>query len=94
MITTADLQTKTAAAAAASARRPPMKPCLPICAQVDKHRLVHELNIPYRDLRILDPMVATPYPCALLVREKALVVNLEAVRCALVSSLPSSEILC
>ncbi len=65
------------------------EPCLPICAQVDKHRLVHELNIPYRDLRILDPMVATPYPCALLVREKALVVNLEAVRCALVSSLPS-----
>ena len=25
--------------------------------QVEKHRLVHELNVSYRDLRILDPMV-------------------------------------
>ena len=28
-------------------------------AQVDKHKLVHQLNVPYRDLRILDPMVGT-----------------------------------
>ena len=25
--------------------------------QVEKHRLVHELNVSYRDLRILDPLV-------------------------------------
>ena len=47
---------------------------------MDKSRLVRELNVPFRDLRILDPMIATPYPCALLIREKALVVNLEAIR--------------
>ncbi len=26
---------------------------------MDKHKLVHQLNVPYRDLRILDPMVGT-----------------------------------
>ena len=49
-------------------------------AQIDRQDLVHELNISYRDVRILDPLVATPYPTALLIRERALVVNLEAVR--------------
>lgn len=88
--------------------------------QIDRQDLVHELNISYRDVRILDPLVrlsiprswaavkqrpqhgigisdfylysgadagvlcepqvATPYPTALLIREKALVVNIEAVR--------------
>lgn len=48
--------------------------------QIDRQDLVHELDISYRDVRILDPLVSTPYPTALLIREKALVVNMEAVR--------------
>lgn len=47
---------------------------------VDKHKLVRELNVPYRDLRILDPMVATPYPCALLIRPATMLINMEAIR--------------
>ena len=28
-----------------------------VCTQVDKHGLVMELGVPYRDLRMLDPLV-------------------------------------
>ncbi|KAA6421154.1 MAG: Magnesium transporter [Trebouxia sp. A1-2] len=49
-------------------------------ALVDKHAVVAELGIHYRDLRILDPLVPTPYPTALFIRDKALVVNLESIR--------------
>lgn len=35
-----------------------------LSAQVDKHKLVHQLNVPYRDLRILDPMVRGHNPSA------------------------------
>lgn len=38
------------------------------------------LGIPYRDLRILDPLVPMPYPTAIFIREKALVVNLETIK--------------
>ena len=31
---------------------------------MDKHKLVRELNVPYRDLRILDPMVRATRPMA------------------------------
>lgn len=48
--------------------------------QIDRQDLVHELDISYRDVRILDPLVSSPYPTALLIREKALVVNMEAFR--------------
>lgn len=34
----------------------------------------------YRDLLILDPSIPTPSPSTLLIRERAMVVNLEAVR--------------
>ena len=83
---------------------------------MDKHAVVAELGIRYRDLRILDPLVSTahktmsavlytrtdsvmfalccltiirhsgmlqvptPYPTALFIRDKALVVNLESIR--------------
>lgn len=30
--------------------------------QVEKHRLVHELNVSYRDLRILDPLASPKSP--------------------------------
>ncbi|GAB4824059.1 hypothetical protein N2152v2_011105 [Parachlorella kessleri] len=48
--------------------------------EVDKHRLVQDLCIRYRDVLTLDPTVPLPYPACLLIREKALVVNLETVR--------------
>lgn len=53
---------------------------VPTYETIDRQDLVHQLNISYRDVRILDPLVATPYPTALLIREKALIVNMEAVR--------------
>ena len=43
----------------------------------DKHVMTHELGIQIRDLRLLDPLMTSTYPSAILFREKALVVNLE-----------------
>lgn len=37
-------------------------------------------QLPLRDLRILDPMLATSYPSALLAREKNIIVNMEFVK--------------
>ena len=34
-----------------------------------------------RDLRLLDPVLATSYPSAILARDSALVVNLEFIKC-------------
>jgi len=48
--------------------------------QVEKQTLVQNLGIPYRDLRILDPLVPMPYPTAIFIREKALVINLETIK--------------
>ncbi|KAK9803551.1 hypothetical protein WJX73_008351 [Symbiochloris irregularis] len=48
--------------------------------QVDKHGLVMQFGVPYRDLRMLDPLVPMPYPSSIFIREKALVVNLESIR--------------
>lgn len=41
--------------------------------------MTHELGIQIRDLRLLDPLMTSTYPSAILFREKALVVNLEYV---------------
>ena len=49
--------------------------------QADKSALTHELGIQLRDLRLLDPQLAHSYPSAILCREKALVVNLEHIKC-------------
>ena len=49
-------------------------------AQVDKHKLVQALRVRHRDILTLDPTVPIPWPAAILVRERALVVNLETVR--------------
>ena len=43
----------------------------------DKHAMTHELGIQIRDLRLLDPLMTSTYPSAILCRDKALVVNLE-----------------
>jgi magnesium transporter len=48
--------------------------------QADKHRLTHRLGLRGRDLRIMEPSLATTYPSAILCRDKALVVNLEHIK--------------
>jgi len=50
------------------------------CPQVSRHKFVQEYGVPYRDLRILDPLLPTPYPSSLFVRAKAIVVNFESLR--------------
>jgi hypothetical protein len=57
--------------------------------QADKYKLTTKLGIQTRDLRLLDPHLATTYPSAILCRDKSIVVNLEhikvtsaALRCA------------
>lgn len=46
-----------------------------ILDNVDKHEILHKFQIHARDLRILDPLYSQP--CAILVREKAILVSLE-----------------
>ncbi|CAN6470204.1 unnamed protein product [Victoria cruziana] len=47
--------------------------------EIDKFTLMRRCNLPARDLRLLDPLFV--YPSAILGREKAIVVNLEQIRC-------------
>jgi len=47
----------------------------------DKQAMTHELGIQIRDLRLLDPLMTSAYPSAILCRDKALVVNLEYIKC-------------
>ncbi|PSC73830.1 U4 U6 small nuclear ribonucleo Prp31-like [Micractinium conductrix] len=53
---------------------------------VDKHRIVADLGVRYRDLLALDPTVPIPFPASILIREQALVVNLEVVRMIICSN--------
>lgn len=46
-----------------------------IVLDVDKHAIMHRVQIHARDLRILDPLLS--YPSAILGRERAIVLNLE-----------------
>lgn len=48
--------------------------------RVDKYRLGAELGVPSRDIRLLDPSIPTPYPSAILVRERAIVLNLDSAK--------------
>jgi magnesium transporter len=48
--------------------------------ELSKIRVHHELGIQLRDLRLLDPMLASSYPSAVLARDRALVVNLEFIK--------------
>ncbi|KAK9916763.1 hypothetical protein WJX75_006679 [Coccomyxa subellipsoidea] len=49
--------------------------------QADKHEITQQLGVQLRDLRLLDPQLHASYPSALLCRDKALVVNLEHIKC-------------
>ncbi|KAG0474027.1 hypothetical protein HPP92_015342 [Vanilla planifolia] len=45
---------------------------------VDKHWIMHRFRIHARDIRIIDPLLS--YPSTILVREKAIVLNLEHIK--------------
>ncbi|KAG0621467.1 hypothetical protein M758_3G022200 [Ceratodon purpureus] len=47
--------------------------------EVDKASLMRRCDLPARDLRLLDPLFV--YPSTILGRERAIVVNLEQIRC-------------
>ena len=47
--------------------------------EVDKAALMRRCDLPARDLRLLDPLFV--YPSTILGRERAIVVNLEQIRC-------------
>ncbi|GMH03591.1 hypothetical protein Nepgr_005430 [Nepenthes gracilis] len=47
--------------------------------EVDKFTMMRRCDLPARDLRLLDPLFV--YPSTILGREKAIVVNLEHIRC-------------
>ncbi|KAG5537400.1 hypothetical protein RHGRI_024736 [Rhododendron griersonianum] len=47
--------------------------------EVDKFTMMRRCDLPPRDLRLLDPLFV--YPSTILGREKAIVVNLEQIRC-------------
>ena len=48
--------------------------------QVDKHEIIRELNLASRDLITVDQDVPIAYPSGLLVRERAIIVNLDSIR--------------
>lgn len=47
--------------------------------ELDKFTMMRRCDLPARDLRLLDPLFV--YPSTILGREKAIVVNLEQIRC-------------
>lgn len=49
--------------------------------QADKLSITQQLGVQVRDLRLLDPAMATSYPSAILCRDKALLVNMEHIKC-------------
>ena len=49
--------------------------------QAEKNELTQQLGVQLRDLRVLDPYLAASYPSAILSRDRALVVNLEHIKC-------------
>ncbi|XP_076909311.1 magnesium transporter MRS2-1-like [Bidens hawaiensis] len=51
--------------------------------EVDKLTMMRRCDLPARDLRLLDPLFV--YPSTILGREKAIVVNLEQIRCIITS---------
>ncbi|KAK9704872.1 hypothetical protein RND81_07G016800 [Saponaria officinalis] len=51
--------------------------------ELDKATIMRDCSLPSRDLRLLDPLFI--YPSTILGREKAIVVNLEQIRCIITS---------
>uniref|UniRef100_A0A1D2AE65 Magnesium transporter n=1 Tax=Auxenochlorella protothecoides TaxID=3075 RepID=A0A1D2AE65_AUXPR len=49
--------------------------------ELGKLKVTHQLGVQLRDLRLLDPQLANSYPSAILARDRALVLNLEYIKC-------------
>jgi hypothetical protein len=49
--------------------------------ELAKLRVTQQLGVQLRDLRLVDPQLAASYPSAILARERALVLNLEFIKC-------------
>ena len=49
--------------------------------EAGKHAVMARTGLPARDLRVLDPLLS--YPSTILGRERAIVVNLEQIRCVI-----------
>lgn len=47
---------------------------------VDKYHLASKLKVPYRDMRVLDPLIPSETPSSIFIRENALVLNLEHIK--------------
>lgn len=47
---------------------------------VDKYHLASRLKVPYRDMRVLDPLIPSETPSSIFIRENALVLNLEYIK--------------
>ena len=45
--------------------------------ELDKYTLATRLHIPLRDMRVLDPMFAMPYPSSIFIRDQSILLNLE-----------------
>ena len=54
--------------------------------QADKSILTAQLNLHARDLRVLDPVLTQMNACAILCRERAILINLEHVKCIVTTS--------
>ena len=54
--------------------------------QAEKNELTQQLGVQLRDLRVLDPYLAASYPSAILSRDRALVVNLEHIKCIIATT--------
>lgn len=54
--------------------------------QADRSVLTAQLNLHARDLRVLDPMLTQMNACAILCRERAILINLEHLKCIVTTS--------
>lgn len=49
--------------------------------QMNKMATSRRFQVPLRDLRVLDANLSASYPCAILCREKAMVISMEQIKC-------------
>ena len=54
--------------------------------QADRSVFSAQLNLHARDLRVLDPMLTQMNACAILCRERAILINLEHIKCIVTTS--------
>ena len=47
---------------------------------IDKYTLATKLQVPLRDMRVLDPLFPTPYPSSIFIRDQSIILNLEHIK--------------